>query len=199
MTWFRKHGLPSGYGVLLEGPKVRLRPPADLDFRAWCELREASRSFLLPWEPTWPSDATTQTAYRVRLRYNAREWRSDQSYGFFIFRREDGQLVGGVTLGHVRRGVAQAASLGYWVGAAHQRRGYMTVALALLVEQGFGPFGLRRIEAACLPENAASRGLLIKLGFREEGRAREYLKINGRWQDHLLFALLAGDPRRGVR
>lgn len=196
MTWFRKHGLPSGYGVLLEGPKVRLRPPAEVDFRGWRDLREASRSFLVPWEPSWPADATTQIAYRVRLRFNAREWKSDQSYGFFIFRRNDNHLVGGVTLGHVRRGVAQAASLGYWIGASHQRHGYMTEALALLVEHGFGPLGLRRIEAACLPDNAASRGLLLKLGFREEGRAREYLRINGRWQDHLLFALLAGDPRR---
>ena len=195
MGWFRKSGLPSGYGVLLEGPRLQLRPPAAMDFPAWRELREASRDFLVPWEPSWPADATAAMAFRQRLHYGKREWKTDQSYGFLIFRREDGRLVGGVTLGQMRRGVAQAASLGYWVGAPYQRRGYMTEALTLLIEHGFGAMGLHRIEAACLPENAASRGLLLKLGFREEGRARQFLRINGRWQDHMLFALIASDPR----
>jgi ribosomal-protein-alanine N-acetyltransferase len=195
MAWFRRQGLPSGYGVLLEGARLQLRPPASMDFPAWRELREASRDFLVPWEPSWPADATAAMAFRQRLRYGKREWKTDQSYGFLIFRREDGRLVGGVTLGQMRRGVAQAASLGYWVGAPYQRRGYMTEALTVLIEHGFGAMGLHRIEAACLPENAASRGLLLKLGFREEGRARQFLRINGRWQDHMLFALIASDPR----
>jgi ribosomal-protein-alanine N-acetyltransferase len=179
----------------LRGPRLELRPPATRDFDGWRELREASRDFLVPWEPSWPADATASSAFRQRLRYGKREWLSDQSYGFLIFRREDGRVVGGVTLGQVRRGVAQTASLGYWIGAPYQRQGYMTEALTLLIEHGFNSMGLHRIEAACLPENAASRGLLLKLGFREEGRARQFLRINGRWQDHMLFALVASDPR----
>lgn len=195
MRWFRKQGLPSGYGVLLRGPRLELRPPAGVDFDGWRELREASRDFLVPWEPSWPADATASSAFKQRLRYGKREWLGDQSYGFLIFRREDTRVVGGVTLGQVRRGVAQTASLGYWIGAPYQRQGYMTEALTLLIEHGFNSMGLHRVEAACLPENAASRGLLLKLGFREEGRARQFLRINGRWQDHMLFALVASDPR----
>jgi ribosomal-protein-alanine N-acetyltransferase len=102
--------------------------------------------------------------------------------------------VGGVTLNNVRRGVIQAGSLGYWIGAPFARRGFMTAALAALIPYAHGALRLKRIEAACLPHNAASMRLLQKLGFAREGYARQYLCIAGEWQDHVLFARLAGDP-----
>jgi ribosomal-protein-alanine N-acetyltransferase len=123
------------------------------------------------------------------------EWREDLGYSWLLFRRGDGALLGGVTLSNVRRGVAQSGSLGYWIGASHARRGYMTEALQLLLPYAFERLGLHRIEAACLPNNAASRGLLRKLGFVEEGYAREYLRINGSWQDHVLYGLLKPELR----
>jgi ribosomal-protein-alanine N-acetyltransferase len=123
------------------------------------------------------------------------EWRDDAGYSFLIFRRTDDVLIGGVTLSHLRRGVAQTASLGYWVGAAFARQGHMSEALGQLLPFAFDRLGLHRVEAACLPHNVASRGLLMKLGFREEGYAREYLKIDGVWQDHVLYGLLRADLR----
>jgi ribosomal-protein-alanine N-acetyltransferase len=196
MLWSRRALLPSGYGARLEGQGVYLRPPARLDYTAWRDLRESSRDFLVHWEPTWTAEAHARGTFIRRVKYAGEEWRTDQSYSFLIFRREDDALLGGITLGQVRRGVAQTASLGYWIGAGHARRGYMSEALGCVVSYGFGELGLHRIEAACLPHNEASRGLLLKLGFREEGRARDYLRIDGRWQDHLLFGLLAGDNWR---
>jgi ribosomal-protein-alanine N-acetyltransferase len=197
MLWGRRD-LPSGYGARLEGRFVYLRPPARGDYERWRELRESSRGFLTPWEPAWTADAHSRANYLHRVKLAAEEWRSDQSYSFLIFRQADDALVGGVTLGQVRRGVAQTASLGYWIGEPYAHRGYMTEALACLIGYAFGELGLHRIEAACLPHNEASRGLLTKLGFKEEGRAREYLRIDGRWQDHILFALLVSDDwRRG--
>ena len=103
--------------------------------------------------------------------------------------------MGGVTLSNVRRGVAQAASVGYWIGERFARQGYMTEAVLAVVEFAFEELGLHRVEAACLPENDASRSLLLKVGFRQEGYARQYLRINGKWQDHLLFEMLRDDPR----
>jgi [ribosomal protein S5]-alanine N-acetyltransferase len=105
-------------------------------------------------------------------------------------RHSDGALVGGLTLANIRRGVAQACSLGYWMGLPFVRHGYMTAAVRAVVPFAFATLRLHRIEAACIPTNAGSIRLLEKNGFVREGYAREYLCINGIWQDHLLFARL---------
>jgi ribosomal-protein-alanine N-acetyltransferase len=187
-------GLPP---LRIAGQRIFLRPPERGDWQDWAALREESREFLVPWEPSWPADALSRTAFRRRLARYAVDWRTDQGYSFFLFRIEDGQLVGGIGLSNVRRGVAEAGSLGYWVGARFARRGYMTEALGLAIDFAFHSLKLHRVEAACLPTNAASRGLLAKLGFSEEGYARKYLCIDGQWQDHVLFAMLREDWRKG--
>lgn len=178
---------------IIEGEGVYLRAPQMSDYSEWTTLREASRAFLTPWEPTWPSDDLTRSAFRRRLRRYAEDQRADTSYAFFLFRRSDDALVGGLTLANIRRGVAQAGSLGYWIGEPFARRGLMTGALHGLVPFAFGSLRLHRLEAACIPSNAASIRLLEKMGFAREGYAREYLCINGLWQDHLLFARLSSD------
>ncbi len=179
--------------VRLETPRLYLRPPAERDWRAWARIREESRAFLTPWEPTWPADALTREAFRRRLRRNAEEWRQGTACSLLIFARDSDALLGGITLSHLRRGVAQMASLGYWIGARYARRGYMTEALQAVIRFAFDDLGLHRLEAACLPTNAASEGLLLKCGFRQEGYARRYLRINGQWHDHLLFGLVRED------
>ncbi len=188
-------GFAIGRGPRLETARLYLRRPRLLDWRAWTQLRGASRDFLVPWEPSWPEDALTAAAYRRRLRQMAAEWRTDQGYGLFLFSNASNNLVGGVNLSNVRRGVAQAASLGYWMGAPFAHQGMMSEAVAALLPYAFDRLGLHRIEAACLPHNKASRRLLARLGFREEGYAVQYLKINGVWQDHILHALLAEEYR----
>jgi ribosomal-protein-alanine N-acetyltransferase len=175
------------------GERVLLRPPRHADWRAWVEVRSASRAFLAPWEPSWPPDALTRKAFRRRVRQQALERRDQTGYGFLIFERTSGGLLGGITVSDVQRGVAQSCSLGYWIGAGAARRGYMTEALLLVLRFVFAELGLHRATAACLPGNRASQGLLRKVGFREEGYAREYLRIDGRWQDHVLFGMVASD------
>jgi ribosomal-protein-alanine N-acetyltransferase len=179
---------------VIEGKGVFLRMPRASDHAAWAELREQSRAFLVPWEPTWPEDDLTRAAFRRRLQRYARDQQADLGYSFLIFRATDGAIVGGVTLNNIRRGVAQAASLGYWMGAPFARKGYMTAALAALIPFAHGALHLKRVEAACLPHNAGSIALLEKLRFTREGYARRYLCIAGEWQDHLLYARLDSDP-----
>ena len=181
---------------LIEGAGVFLRAPQSGDYAEWAALREASRAFLTPWEPTWPADDLTRSAFRRRMRRYAEDQRNDQAYAFFLFRSGDQVLVGGLTLANLRRGVAQAGSLGYWIGAPYARRGYMTAAVAALIPYAFTTLRLHRLEAACIPTNAASISLLEKTGFEREGYAREYLCINGQWQDHLLYARLRDSSRR---
>ena len=177
----------------VDGVGVILRTPQMADFGAWAELREASRKFLTPWEPTWPADDLTRPAFRQRLKRYAEDLRTDQAYPFFLFRKEDNALIGGLALANIRRGVAQAGSLGYWIGGPHARRGYMTAAVRALMPVAFDVLRLHRVEAACIPTNLASTRLLEKTGFRREGYARQYLCINGYWQDHLLYARLRTD------
>jgi len=177
----------------LDGDRIYLRPPERRDWAAWAAVRAESRYFLTPWEPTWPSDALSRDAFRRRWARHAEDWAADQAYTFFVFRKADNALIGGIGLSNVRRGVAETASIGYWIGARHARYGYMTEALKVMLDFSFVRLQLHRLEAACLPHNKPSRGLLLKTGFQEEGRAREYLRIEGRWQDHILFGMVRGD------
>jgi [ribosomal protein S5]-alanine N-acetyltransferase len=180
----------------LLGERVWLRPPERSDWQEWADLRGSSRGFLAPWEPSWPSDALGRAAFRRRIARYAMDWRTDQGYSLFIYRRADDALVGGIGLSNVRRGVAETGSLGYWIGEPHARHGYMTEALRLALDFSFLRLRLHRVEAACLPTNLPSKRLLLKIGFREEGYAREYLNIDNKWQDHVLFAMLRDEWKK---
>lgn len=194
MAFLRSVSAPE-QGPVLHGERVYLRTPQQSDYAEWAELRSQSRDFLTPWEPAWSMSELTRASYRRRLRHYARELREDIGYAMFLFRIDDDALVGGLTLSNVRRGVTQACTLGYWVGAPYSRQAYMTTAVRRIVPFVFDHLHLHRLEAACLPHNEASRRLLENLGFRREGIARRYLRINGLWQDHLLYALVDDDPR----
>ena len=174
----------------IEGDGIILRTPQMDDFEEWAALRETSRDFLTPWEPTWPVDDLTRAAFRRRVKRYAEDLRTDQGYAFLIMRSSDGALCGGLTLANIRRGVAQAGSLGYWTGLPFVRQGYMTAAVRAIIPFAFMSLRLHRLEAACIPTNTGSIRLLEKTGFEREGYAREYLCINGIWQDHLLYGRL---------
>lgn len=178
----------------LVGPRLFLRPPRDGDYPAWSALREQSRDYLIPWEPRWADDALSRGHFRRRLERYEADWRAGTGYALFLIRLDDDALLGGVTLSQVRRGVAFSGTLGYWTGAPFAGQGYMTEAVILLARYAFADLGLHRLDAACLPSNTPSRRVLEKAGFSREGYARQYLKINDRWEDHLLFALLEDDP-----
>jgi ribosomal-protein-alanine N-acetyltransferase len=188
---------PGGREPVLKGEQIYLRYPQMSDYVPWSALRGESREFLAPWEPTWATDELTRTGFRRRIRRYQREIRNDVAYPFFLFHEADNALMGGCTLSHVRRGVTQSAALGYWIGERYSRRGHMFAAIGTMLPFVFEVLGLHRLEAACIPENEPSRALLKKLDFREEGRARRYLQINGEWRDHILFALLEDDRTLG--
>jgi ribosomal-protein-alanine N-acetyltransferase len=178
---------------MLEGGGLRLRPPEIGDYPAWAELRALSRQHLTPWEPLWTRDELSRSSFRRRLRHYHREAWEDLGYAFLVFRAGDGALLGGLSLSNVRRGVTQAATLGYWVGLPFAGQGIMSEAVRTIVPFAHHSLHLHRLEAATQPDNLASIRVLERSGFRREGCARSYLKINGAWADHLLFARLAAD------
>ena len=191
MAFLRVTNGPESYAA--RGAKVGLRPLQIADYGPWAELRALSRDHLQPFEPVWPHDELLKSAYRRRLRHYQRELREDLGYAFAIFSHGDDRLLGGISLSNLRRGVTQAAQLGYWLGLPHIRHGFMADAVEAVLPYAFFGLRLHRIEAATLPNNLASIRVLERNGFVREGFARRYLKINGEWQDHVLFALLAED------
>lgn len=181
--------------VKIETERLTLRPPTHSDFRAWSGLRRESQDFLIPWEPEWAEDHLTRKAFTNRVYWASRSIASGSAMPLFMIRRSDDVLVGAITLDNIRRGPAQAGTLGYWTGAPHAREGYMREAIGAVVHHAFTRLDLSRIEAACLPENQASRGLLEASGFKYEGVAQSYLQIAGRWRTHVLYAALRSDRR----
>lgn len=179
----------------LTGERVFLRPPKRRDALKWQKLRMSSKSFLVPWEPSWDASSCTRRAYLRYFKNSNYLANMDRAYSFLIFKTDDKALLGGINIGNVRRGVSQSASLGYWIGEKYSRNGYMKEALKLLIPSLFVDLRLNRIEAATLEENIASKNLLKKIGFKKEGVLRKYLKINGTWRDHILYGLLENDFR----
>jgi [ribosomal protein S5]-alanine N-acetyltransferase len=179
----------------IETERLTLRPPAHSDFRVWAALRRQSEAYLVPWEPIWADDHLSRKSFTNRVYWAQRSVSSGSAVPLFLFRRADQELVGAITLDNIRRGPSQAGTLGYWTGQSYARQGYMREAIGAVVHHAFAQLDLSRIEAACLPENAASRGLLESSGFKYEGVAQSYLQIDGRWRTHVLYASLRSDRR----
>jgi len=181
--------------VRIETERMTLRPPVHSDHRSWASLRRESAEFLKPWEPTWSSDHLSRKGFTNRVYWAQRSIANGSAVPLFLIYRAENRLIGAVTLDTIRRGPAQAATLGYWIGAPWARQGFMREAIEAVTFYAFHELDLSRVEAACLPENIASRGVLEKTGFKYEGVAQSYLQINGRWRTHVLYANLRIDRR----
>jgi len=181
--------------VRLETERLTLRPPVHADFRQWAALRAESRDFLTAWEPTWAVDHLSRKSFTNRVYWAQRSISNGTALPLFLIRRSDETVLGAITLDHIRRGPAQAGTTGYWIGEAFSRQGYMRETIEAVVHYAFNTLDLSRIEAGCLPENAPSRALLEKCGYKYEGVAQSYLQINGRWRNHVLYANLRHDRR----
>lgn len=179
----------------IQTDRLTLRLPQGGDWRDWAGLREASAEHLTPWEPVWSPDHLSRKAFSGRVAWAERAEAQGTALPLLLIRRQDQQLLGAVTLDNIRRGPAQAGTLGYWIGQPFARQGYMREAVTAVVNHSFGALDLSRIESACLPENVASRGVLEKSGFKYEGVAQSYLQIAGRWRNHVLYSNLRGDRR----
>lgn len=194
MLSFRRSTPPA-----LETDRLSLRLPEMGDHADWALLRRNGEAFLRPWEPTWSTDHFTRRSFRNRVYWAWRAREEGKALALFLIRRADRRLIGAITLDNIRRGPSQSAQVGYWIGPYHARQGYMREALSALVDHAFGEMDLSRVEAACLPGNVPSRGLLEASGFAYEGRAIAYLQINGRWLDHVLYARLRPDREAAER
>jgi len=180
----------TGLGV---NGSVILRHPRWADFDNWAALRQENKDYLTPWEPEWDAKHLSRLSYRSRLARFKKMVSNGTAYPFHIFRASDDRLIGACNITHIERGVTQSAKLGYWVGEHYARQGFARASVMTACRFCFESLGLHRVEAAVKSDNAASIKVLDNVGFQREGTARGYLKVDGHWQDHVIYAKLSSD------
>ena len=181
--------------LLIQTDRLDLRLPQLSDHKNWSQLRFESKEFLTPWEPTWSHDHLLRRPFISRVNWAKRSIQNGTAIPLFIINRNEGALIGAITLDNIRRGPNQTATMGYWIGLPYVRKGFMSEAISALVHYAFGTLDISRIESACLPENTPSRKVLEKCGFKYEGVAQAYIQIDGRWRTHVLYSSLRYDRR----
>jgi len=176
----------------LRGGRIRLRTLAEDDYDAWFEVRARCRHWLVPWEPRpagAPATPDDRASFAARCAARERERQIGSGYGFGIF--VGARFVGEITLSSIQRGPFQNAFVGYWVDEALAGRGLAPEATVAVLRFAFEELALHRVEVAIVPRNRASRRVVEKLRLREEGVAVRYLEIDGRWEDHVRYAMTA--------
>src|SRR6202789_4384376 len=193
-------GWPVAVGPLrVAAGVIRLRPVRLRDAAQWSRIRLADRAHLEPSEPSTEADWTARhsiSAWPVVCSSLRSEARKGRMLPYVI--ELDGEYCGQLTIGNVTHGALRSAWIGYWVSSSMTGRGVATGALALGLDHCFGPVMLHRVEATVRPENAASRAVLAKVGFREEGLLRRSLEVDRAWRDHLLVAITVDEVHGSV-
>jgi [ribosomal protein S5]-alanine N-acetyltransferase len=180
----------------LEDPPTAIRPTALEDCEEQLGLRRANRDHTGPWDPARDESFYTAAGQRLELELDQRAWAAGTAFAFAVLAIDEGdRIIGRVALANVVRGPWQNATLGYWIDRRAAGRGHASRAVRLALTYAFEHIGLHRVQPAIIPRNTASRRVAEKVGFRLEGRALRYLKINGVWEDHDIYALTAEDWR----
>lgn len=174
---------------VLTGFRIVLKPPCEADFDEWSLVRRKNQNHLKPFEPKWPKNCLGHDFFTRRLNRQDVEYKAGRGLYFLIHDKKTNHIIGGLNLNNIQMGAARHATLGYWIDQDYQGQGLMKEAITLLIGYAFKTLKLKRLNAACLPQNKRSINLLKSLDFEEEGFAKKYLQINGVWQDHVLFGL----------
>ena len=181
---------PKKLNFEINGSKIFLRPPDYKDWIEWSDLREKNETYLRPWEPSWSPNELARSFFVKRVRYFEKLAIEERAYSFLIFKSDNKNLIGEININNVQRGVVQSCSIGYWIAEPRVGQGFMTEAISLVKNFIFNELELHRIEAACLPRNLRSLRTLKNNEFMKEGLVRKYLKINGKWEDHILLSCI---------
>lgn len=198
MIW-RNEPVPT----LSEGD-VRLRPLRVSDSPSWHEIRKRNQAWLGPWDATVPNEGVTAGEIPPNFSTMVRRLRQEARDGRVLpwvleFRAgQQRRMVGQVTMGGITYGSLRSAYLGYWIDQQFAGRGITSLAVAMATDHAFDTLRLHRMELNIRPENAASRAVAEKIGYRREGFREKYLHIDGDWRDHVTYVLFAGDIAEGV-
>jgi ribosomal-protein-alanine N-acetyltransferase len=183
--------------VRLEDPPTAIRPTSLDDVEEQLDVRRVNRDHTGPWDPLRDQSFYTAAGQRLELELDQRAWAAGTAFAFAVLDMDDrDRIIGRVALANVVRGPWQNATLGYWIDNRVGGRGHASRAVRLVLGYAFDHIGLHRVQPAIIPRNRASQRVAEHVGFRHEGRALRYLKINGVWEDHDIYALTAEDWAR---
>jgi len=190
--------MTSAWPVTLTSPELILRPLRRRDANQWYALRRHNADWLRQWEATLPAaDPSIPGTYRGMVRAYQREAKASRAQAFAL--EVGGRLMGQVTIGGIALGSLRSAYIGYWISQDAAGLGLMPKAVAMVTDHAFDSLRLHRLEINIRPENASSRRVAEKLGYREEGFRRNYLHIEGQWRDHNSYVMLADErPAMGL-
>lgn len=183
---------PAVRSLELPGWRVRLATMVESDYEVWLAVRTRCRDWLIPWEPRSkgaPLAPEDLASFAARCAMRERERQLGSGFGFGIFL--EGRFAGEITLSSIQRGPFQNGSIGYWIDQDLAGSGLVPEAVVVVLEYAFEALRLHRIEVAIIPRNTASRRVVEKLGLRNEGVAHGFLEINGAWEDHVRYAIIA--------
>lgn len=148
-----------------------------------------SREFHAQWDPVRPADFWELPVVEARLAGQIADGRDDRALCLFLTLKDDPERVLGVAnLRDIVRGALMGCHLGYGLAPEALGRGYMTEAVRRTMEIAFDELGLHRVEANVIPRNVRSLAVVERAGFVREGFSARYLRIGGRWEDHIRFA-----------
>jgi ribosomal-protein-alanine N-acetyltransferase len=173
-----------------------MRPLRMRDAQAWHDLRRENAAWLKPWEASRPADEVPEMSFANMVRRLRAEARAGRTMPFAL--TWSGTFIGQLTVANITWGSLCGATIGYWVDQGHAGRGVMPTAVALAADHCLLTMGLHRIEICIRPENANSRRVVEKLGFREEGLRPAFLHIDGAWRDHLVYVVTAEEIPGGL-
>jgi ribosomal-protein-alanine N-acetyltransferase len=180
--------------AVFETERLCLRLPGASEAAEVAGFYVANREHLQPWSPTFHPGLFSRTFWASEAERRLTDFRAGREVRGFLYPREGPhRVVGNLSLVHIVRGVLQACTLGYALAADAQGQGFMLEAVRGAVAYAFGSLGLHRVMADYMPRNRRSAAVLRQAGFVVEGYAREYLLINGRWEDHVLTAITNRD------
>jgi len=185
-------------GSPLKTERLQLRPLEPDDGGLLLQYVLENRAWLAPWEPAHPPGYFTLEGQRNILYQCQDDRRTESGVLFGLFDRQEGSaLWGRISVSGIVRGIWQNGFVGYSIARGQAGQGYMTEALRRIVLFGFADLVLHRLQASIIPRNTASLRVAQKSGFRYEGRAQRYLKINEVWEDHEVYAITADEVRPG--
>ena len=183
------------FPTLMSGPLL-LRPWERSDFRQWRDIQDTNKIHLTKWEPEWPDAPTTQKEFDRRC--TALERMARRAQGLYLLitlrseEREQETIIGGISLNDIRSAPFQSATMGYWLAQSHTGKGYARNAVNLVTQYAFEKLAIKRVSASAHVQNTPSHNVLTACGFHKEGLAHSYLRVNGIWSDHYLYARISG-------
>ncbi|RDW15211.1 RimJ/RimL family protein N-acetyltransferase [Oceanobacillus arenosus] len=174
----------------INGNSIYIRTFKADDAEELLDLQLTNRDFFEKFSTNRDSDFYTLEGQKKRIQEYAKGWELDQQYMFGIFTMDNDALIGTINLFEVLRGSLQGAFIGYFLDKEQNGKGFMTEAVKLVVTYAFNQLQLHRVEAGVMPHNIGSIRVLEKAGFHREGIAVKNVKINGKWEDHQVLAII---------